>query len=230
MLKTSYKFIFLIIVLAIGTLFFATNKTSGEGAPTFWVTWSADNYSAPEFLGKSLPSYNTLINVTFELVQNGKIITLNSQEVIWYLNGVTIKRGLGIKEFSFRTGLSTGANLIKIELPNFKGGSSLIKSVEIPVKSPEVILDSPYTKKAVTSREINLRALPYYFNATRSGDLSWIWQVNGKTPEGSAKEPNKITIEVPADMPKGGQILTKIKIINSSKKESAETMALFTIK
>lgn len=229
MINAFYKFIFLTTILIVGLLFVATNKIKAEEAPIFWVTWNAESYSTPEFKGKALPSYGTLTNIAFELVQNGKVVSLNSQEVIWYLNGTSVKKGLGIKELSFHSGLSSGANRIRIELPGFKGGASLLKSVEIPVKLPEVVLDAPYVKKAVTSREINLRALPYYFNAMRSGELSWIWQVGTTTLNDSVKEPNKITIDIPEGAPKGSQILAKIRIDNPSKKEGAETMALFTI-
>lgn len=223
------KILFWSIVILFVTLTATTKITVGAELPTFWVTWNALSYTAPHFEGKALPSIGTPINVAFELVSNGKVVTLGSQEVRWYLGETMVKKGQGVKEYSFRSGISSGAYLVRIELPGFKGGASLIKSIQIPATRPELVLDAPYNRSAITGSELNLQALAYYFNASRSSDLLWNWKVNNETPRGEAQVPDKITITIPEGAPTGSQILTNIEVVNSkNQSERAEAMALFT--
>ena len=224
-----HRTFFWVIVTALGIFMVAVKPTLSQDAPVFWITWSAESYSDPGYEGKALPTNNTLINVSFELIQNGKAVTISRDEVRWFLDESPVKDALGVKEFSFHSTISSGAHSLRIELPGFKGGSSLMKSIQIPVSSPEVILDAPYVKNAITSQDINLKALPYYFNVTQGGGLIWSWKVNNMSPEKAAGAPNKIKIEIPSGAPSGSQVFVKVKAVNSIiPDESAETLALFT--
>jgi len=226
----------IILALAISVSLFQLTPTSVFGqassSPVFWATWSANSYSDPYYLGKNLPSNNSTVNVSFELISNGKVVPLGSKEVRWYLDGQLIKKGVGLKEFSFLAGSQFGSQAVRIELQNFNDGNALVKTILIPISQPEVVLDSPYTSKnnKVQPGEIILKALPYFFNVTQGGSLVWGWKINNQSPTEFNETPNRLTITIPKNMSGGGQILVKARATNSIRQqEKAETMALFTV-
>lgn len=227
---TFQKTILLVGIVALGSLAIFIQRSLSQTTPIFWITWSTGSYSAPGYEGKTLPTNGTNVSVAFELIQDGKVIPLGSQEVRWFLDEAPVQDGNGLKQYSFQSNSASGSRLVRIELPDFRDIGSLTKSIQIPAVSPEVVLDAPYVKNSVTSRELVIKALPYYFNVTRAGDLNWNWQVNNETPSGAAQDPSIINILIPPEMPSGSQILTKVSVVNSTRpNESANTLSLFTI-
>lgn len=223
------KTFFWITVITFSVIAVNALTTHSQSSPVFWVTWNAESFTAAPFLGKPLPSRGTKVNVSFELFQNGKTVSLNSQPIKWFLNGALVQSGEEFKNFSFVSEISSGANLLRIEIPGFRGSAALAKTIQIPTASPETVIDIPYDRSAIKNREITVRALPYYFNVMRLDDLSFDWKVNGQTPKGLAVTPDFITITVPENIPPGSKIFTEVEVVNlKNSRESANSKALFT--
>src|SRR3989344_4179426 len=122
-----------IVALLFVFLFVITAPPVGsQTSPIFLVTWSADSYVAPLFEGRPLPTTGTPVSVAFELVENGRFVSLGAQEVRWFLGGTLAQKSAGGKTFAFTARGSVGAHQLRIELPNFRGGQALSKSIQIP--------------------------------------------------------------------------------------------------
>lgn len=228
---TLREIFFFGIAALLGMLALQAKPTMSQTAPTFWVTWATDAYTAPLYEGKSLPTNGSAVNVAFELIENGKVVSLSSQEIKWFLGSTLVKKAHGVKEYTFRSEAVSGANQLRIELPGFRGGATLAKSLAIPAVSPEVVLDAPYIKNAITGSELTLEALPYYFNAQRLRDILFNWKINNEAPSGTVQAPNKLTITIPDGALPGSKIFTEVQAINAkNQNERAEAKALFTTK
>ncbi len=229
-MKSHLSIKLLFVTLFFIGIFTMVSKTQSQVAPIFWVTWKAENYSAPGFSGKSLPSNNTPISIAFELILNGNVVDLKPEEIRWYVDGAFVAKSLGLKEYSFKSNIGTGTHSIRIEIPKFQKGNSLMKNIQIPVSRPEIVLDSPYSKSSVTSNQLVLEAHPYFFNVNQISGLMWGWKINNVAPENLTEKPNKITVDFPVEMPSGSQVLVNVEARNILKNtERAETMSLFTI-
>lgn len=219
----------LIVFIFLGLFSISTQNSKSQVAPMFWVTWKAENYSASTFNGKSLPSYGSPITVSFELILDGKVADLKNEEILWYVDGAFVSKSLGMKEYSFRSNIGTGAHSVRIEITKFQKNNTLMKNVQIPVSLPEVVLDSPYSRSNVTSDYIALEAKPYFFNVSQISGLMYDWKVNNVAPTSTAEDPSKIIIAFPKDMPSGSQILVNVGVRNALRRnEKAEAIGLFT--
>ena len=219
---TVWLFVFLSAAVAI-------TPAHSKNAPAFWITWSANSYTAPHFTGKALPVNGSVVTVVFELIENGQVVNLASQNVRWFLGTVLIQQGRGMKEFTFKAGGSGGARLVRVDLPNFRDGATLVKSVQIPVVEPQVIINAPYVKNAVAPNELVLQALPYYFNVRRASELLFSWNVNNEAPEGTTSRPENLTVTLPMGIPAKSKVFIEVEVENiNNRKEATRAQALFT--
>lgn len=181
-IKITLLFSIFFILFSAFLVFFSNAQAAS--VPQFLVSWQASSYVPDWYRGKVFPSAGSKVSVGFDLVNNGKIVDLSKTAIRWYVNDnliVNENNGLGIKNFTFINNDVYGGNEIdiRITLPNYNGGI-LDKTVAIPVKQPEVVVDAPYFGNKVSQGKNTLYAWPFFFNIKNIADLIYNWSVNGR--------------------------------------------------
>jgi hypothetical protein len=211
-------------ILTLGAavfMFYSITLSRGAG-PQLFVTWRAATYTPADYQGKALPTWNSLVTISFELLSNGKPVDLSKQTVYWYLSDSLLKGGVGLQTLSLVTPQNSQDTLsLKVEIPNF-GGNMLDKDINIPIVAPRAVVNAPYPegKFSVTSAEV--QALPYFFNVQDPLALSYDWNVNGATPPG-AEDPTVLTTTINSDAPSGANL--NIILFIKNPKNDSETAA-----
>ncbi len=215
----------LIITAIFLAVIFKLPVGSAQSSPVFWITWTTDSYAPNSYEGKILPANSANVSVSFELFENGKPLNLSNQEVRWFMNNVIAAKGVGLKTFAFAPGGAKPA--IRVELPSFRGGASLAKSISIPIADPEIIINMDNAPSA--GKSINLRALPYFFNIKNITDLSFNWKINSASPEGSPEDPSLLTIVVPEGAAPGDKIIAEVTAEVENSLERASARKILTV-
>src|SRR3989338_5029269 len=117
MKKKLYTLLFLLL------LGFAANsfaQTATPSVPKLFLTWSSDTYVPPGFTGKVMPTANSKITASVELIDGGKIADISRQNVYWYLNNNFLNGGIGLQRISFNApDAAGGAISLMAEVPNY---------------------------------------------------------------------------------------------------------------
>jgi len=161
--------------------------------PELMVTWEAKNYAPPNYIGRTLPTMHTTVQMGLNLIDNNKIIDLSKSEIFWLLNGNHLEKGIGQTKFSFRVPRFENQK-IDVTVSNYKN-SNLSKLVIIPSIEPEVIIDVPTNNQILGKTTFRIGALPYFFNVRFLKDLTINWQVNDFSLERSADRAQYVDID-----------------------------------
>ena len=117
-------------------------------SPQFLVTWKAsESYIPPFYKGKALPSQGAKITASVELVSNGHILDISSQNIYWYVDEVLVGGGTGVQQVTFRPfGEPPSSIILDVELPQYNG-EYLVHSDNIPLVNPVAVIAAPYPNK-----------------------------------------------------------------------------------
>lgn len=173
-------------------------QSYAQNAPTSGVnillTWKAGTYVPADFDGKIMPTSNSLITASAELIDNGKIVDLSKQNVYWYQNNNFLAGGVGKQTVSFKAPDITGGTFsLMAEIPNYSKGDQL-KTIDIPVVRPEIVIESPFPSDKFSASPLKLAAQPYFFNTDSPSRLNFNWTVNGQSPSG-AENPQVLNVK-----------------------------------
>jgi len=167
--------------------------------PQVLITWkTSGSYVPPGYLGKALPTYNSEITASLEIISNGKLVDLSGQTIYWYLNNTDtlIGGGVGAQSITFPPlGTPPNVTTLEVELPYYPGGF-LIHTVSIPMVQPQTVINAPYPNGRFSSNPVTVSALPYFFNIASPSDLSYAWSVNGQAGS-NTENPNIAQITLP---------------------------------
>ncbi len=196
---------------------------SAQTSPQFLVSWKAYNYTPNFYQGKSFPIYSTPTEISFELLENNKLVNLSNYEIRWYLNNTLFIKGKGLQTISFVPKNQASTNIvIRIAVVNYKG-EELNKLIYIPVKNSELILDSPYLTNIVeVGKTYQFKALPFFFNADNANNLFFDWTVNDQ-PVISDENPDVLNLTISTSTPSGMEIN-----INATVKNTLSVLELAT--
>ena len=198
-----------ILLLVISYCLLVPILSSAQTPPQFLISWKAYNYAPSWYQGKNFPIYSTPIEISFELLENDKIVNLSKHEIRWYINDSLFAKGKGLQTISFVSKNRAGTNMvIRIAIVAYKG-EELNKLIYIPAKSPEVVINSPYlTNIAKIGETYRFKALPFLFNANRLNNLSFDWTVNNQAvfSEEVDENPDILILNVSTSTPAGMQI------------------------
>lgn len=215
MKNTIHKY--LLTPVGIFLFFFFLFPLSSFGAsPQFMASWRADSYVPNWYQGKIFPTRGSLINVSFEIINNDKIVDVSRNKIRWYINDKLIKNednGLGIKSLKFINNNPPGGDIeIKIAVVDY-GPEPLYKIIRIPVVAPEAVIDAPYAERKINSGKNLFRVFPFFFNIKNVNELSSEWQANGQTAEAGAN-PQELNLNIDSQTPSGVAIDVKTIIKN----------------
>lgn len=216
----KYIFFFLFFLGAPVVTFAATE-------PFLYLTWNARSYVPDNYLGKIIPGANSPIIVSLEAIQDGKIADLRGSTIKWYVDGELFSSAIGQKSFTIRSPkkLTSGIMSIRAEVVD-KWDRIKMKTVDIPLSPPLIILKSNYLSQSFGENKISVSAFPYFFGTTNLSDLVFSWKVNGQGVN-SAENPQILDIEFNRDAEPGSSIEVEATISNpngiresSTKRES----------
>jgi len=177
------------VLIAIAALAILGNALliNAQTATEFLVTWKASAFVPAGYQGKILPTRESVINISFDVIDSGKIADLSRNEIRWKSGGKIINSGIGSKNSSFVISkIAVDELRINITILNYKG-LDLNKSISIPIADPEVVIQQ--------IGPASFEAKPYFFNINNVSLLNFDWTANGEKPAGSPKNPNILTIE-----------------------------------
>ncbi len=192
------KIIAIILLLGIIVLFGPPvalgQQGSSSGAYAF-ITWQANNYYPADFSGKAMATNGTSIGIAINLVENQKIQDLSQMVITWYSDGGFLSQGTGLNQINFTVTKTSGdSQSIRADIQTSSGVIS--SSVSIPIVSPEVVVVNPYANQAISkSSQVNLEAMPYFFNVKSFGDLIFSWTVGDKAQTGGNDNELSLTMD-----------------------------------
>ncbi|MDO8442690.1 MAG: hypothetical protein Q7S81_00260 [bacterium] len=185
----------------------------------FLVSWRAINFVPPDYQGKIVPSKNSIIEISFDLLDNGKFVDVSKQQINWNVDRDSFKSGVGLKSI-ITTFDKVSTKLVEIELPNYSdkiyGGAYLNKFVNIPAVSPEVVINAPYPNKTIGVKQNAFQAVPYFFGISSLGQLNFGWEVDGQKMENDPNYPSILALDLTSQgsPESGANILIKVLVKN----------------
>lgn len=191
------KIIFIIIFIFFGYSFiFAKNNETNNN---IIISWETSNFVPHFFKGKILPSPGSMINISLELIQNNKLVDLSNKKIYWYVNNELINNIKGNKKINFLAPNNTKVD-VRVELPEL----NILKTIEIPITKPKVVINAPFPKKQTYFNNFDLVVYPYFFNIPNNFEtletldeyLLPEWQINGLPATPYSYDPFKINIQV----------------------------------
>jgi hypothetical protein len=211
--KTMNKYLIAIISILV-ILGVGLNKGTAQVAePNFMITWETNSLVPNGFVGKVLPTANSQIVASLEIIDAGKFVDLSRITVQWYVDDEFVAGGAGVKNVTFKAPSFPGRTVdLRVQIPNYKN-NFIVKTIEIPIVRPESIIEAPYPGGRFTTLSIQVRAVPYFFNVSSPNFLSYLWNVNGETPANS-ENPDVLNINLNPDAPQGSQIGVSLEIRN----------------
>jgi hypothetical protein len=198
-----------------------------QSEPQLLITWRARSYAPPAFTGKVLPTLGSLVTASVEVVEGGKLADLSKQTIYWYLDDDFLDGGPGVQRVSFRvTSIRGGKNDLRAELPVYRGRSTVLKTVEIPVVWPEAVVEAPFPNGTFSGDSIQLVGAPYFFNALDGSKLNLRWNVNGVEPA-NVSSPFALSVAIPKETPSGyaASVMLTVSRTGGSERETADGFA-----
>lgn len=205
----------------LALLAFPLLSSAQQTEPTFFITWRAQSYVPAGFGGKILPAPSSPVTASFELVQNGKLVNISQETILWYLDRKLIQSGKGLQTISFFTSDVPGfQHGLRARINNFQDkGIIVVKTIQIPVAQSEAVIAAPFHQNTFSGGSARVTALPYFFSVQNKSELTFIWEVNGQRPV-SGENPDVLDINTGSIPP--GQVLN-IKLDTSKPGSLFET-------
>lgn len=143
------------------------------------LTWSANSYIPPGYMGKALATRNSEITVALIGLNDGRIIDLNGR-VDWFLNNRYFASGNGLTSITFAADEQAAAEYsVRATARDLSGAFFVSAITTIPVVRPQAIVAIPYPERKVPD-SFRLVLLPYFFSLVSPTSLSVEWSVLGQ--------------------------------------------------
>lgn len=232
--KNSARFQIVFLVFLLPTVYFlfstpyfllSTFLVNAQSAPIFLTSWKAQSYVPNWHQGKIFPAPGTPVEVSFELIDNGRIADLSKTRVRWYLNNDLARNeenGLGIKSLNFIAPQFGGRDVeVRIAALNYgDGGGQMDEIIRIPVAKPEVVIDSPYPDRLIGVGKSSFRAVPFFFGTkdVSADNFSFEWSIDGEKVEGFFENQADFILDVGLQTPSGAKLKLSVLAKNLLKK------------
>lgn len=218
--KKTIKYLCLAATVMVGV---GSSAAHVHAAVEFMTSWQAKTYTPEWYGGRAFPTYQSFITVGFELIENGKIADLSKTAVRWYVDDAMLKNegnGLGIKKVAvYNQKYGGDVSSVKISIPSYKGGA-LEKTIDVPIKNSEVVIDIPFFGKRLPKGENLIFAWPFYFNTLSRDMIGLQWSAEGGASQlGRLGEAFRLNVE--KDTPSGMKYT--IKAVIGSLKRAEES-------
>lgn len=198
--------------LALAAMLITQGAAGQSSAAEMHITWRAQTYAPPTYIGKLLPTAGARVTASVFAVQNGKLLDLTGKTVYWYLDDEFIEGGANQQTVEFRVPKDKNGTIaeLMVRLPNTAGG--LVNTIDIPIVAPHVAIDAPFPRGVVSGPSFRVRARAYFFNTPSPAFLSYSWAVNNKEP--SAEDPENLSVGIEPGSTPGSSILLNLNVKN----------------
>ena len=207
------------ILFLIAALFavIAAQAAKAQTEPFILITWKALNYAPANFEGKVLPMQNSPIVASVALLQNGKFIDTSKMQIKWSINSQPVQSGIGLQTIIFQEpDLGGGGNStdVTVEIPNYTGGS-ILNTISISPTQPKATIDAPYPNLQFSGSQLNIKAVPYFFNVNSISGLDISWTVNSVSPT-DLTDPSNLQIKLNQQLQSGTVLPINLNITQIS--------------
>ncbi len=185
-----------ITALVIVSWFLVIGKVGAQQAPEFLASWKASNYVPADYQGKALPSNSTNVEISFDLIDGGRIVDLSRNQVRWSINDQLFRSGIGVKAIQF-TG-DGSEQTIRITVLDYNE-RDLDEFIVVPSARPEVAINTKAPSGQIGLGNYLFEALPYFFNINNPADLNINWQINGQGFVGLAEAPQFLNLNLTSE-------------------------------
>ena len=188
----------------------------------FLFNWEGDSFVPGFYQGKRMVTDNSLLNMSFELIENDRLINVNNKGIEWYVDGKLAQKGLGLQKITTNGFDVSRSNIsIRVLIKNYKG-NNLEKNFVIPKVIPKVVIERNFINDIVLTGVNIIKAWPLFFNVINLQDLTINWFSNNTSQSGQDVEsPNILELDIPADNRQSSLYLTTTVINNNNISERA---------
>lgn len=189
-----------------------------QTAPQFLVSWQANSYVPSWYAGKIFPTKDTAVEISFELLDDGKPANLSKIAIRWYINDKLVKNesdGLGIKYLKFIANDYPGQDTeIRISIPSYKNFGPLDEIITIPIVKPQAVIVASYPNKEIIAGKSVFEAIPFFFSVKDSKKIFYRWFVDNREVSDLGDNFKVLDLNIPSEAPKGTIINVKAMIKN----------------
>ncbi|RME58653.1 hypothetical protein D6779_06030 [Candidatus Parcubacteria bacterium] len=154
-----------------------------EASVQFLIDWKAESVVPRGYQGKALPGPSTKINVSFNIIDNNKLVDLSNRQIRWYLDDELIESGIGLQTFSFRTfRMGDTYHRVRVEVSNYKNHPErlgAVTTIRVPVIFPKVVLEAPFPHHVFSSQKARLPAKIFYYSKDALASIILSWEIDG---------------------------------------------------
>ena len=211
---------FLLCIFLVFALYILSSISSSAFAQTsiqFLTSWQAQNYAPSWYQGKIFATRGVPIEISFEMLDKGKIIDLSKTIVRWYVNDKLVANednGLGLKTLKIIAPDYAGHETnIRIAIVNYLSGDTLYKNIAIPIVAPEAVINAPYADRKIGFGQSVFTATPFFFNVKNLDNLSVDWSTAEQNAGGQLSWSLNLNIE--PTTPSGSIINLSVAIKNA---------------
>ena len=173
-------------------------------AETYYLSWRANSYTPPSYLGKALPVKGSTLVVSIDSLEH--TIPNSLLSYTWYFDDTRFADGYGLNHTQMPITQKPGVYTLKVFISYPDDSSETITQL-VPVVSPLLLLtekNNAIRNGVMYSRTdtFNFTATPYFFNIISLLDLNFLWSIGGVTSnDQSPEKPNQATITIPEETP-----------------------------
>lgn len=229
-IKTKFYFFILTIAIFIGGFSIAKGQFNllqpsiSNQSIEFLIDWKANTYAPADYDGKAMPTYGSKITLSATPLS---MVNENDYVYNWTIDLAFSPETNGQPTTDFIVRKTAGGeHSVYLEISDKKTGGTIKEyAVTIPIFSPFSVI---YQKNdggaliplnienaAKPGGQLNLIARPFFFNKTTSSkSLNYKWRINNKLVEGSASDPDELSVEFPKEISLGTQYNLNLLIEN----------------
>jgi len=183
------------------------------------LTWRAATYTPLRYAGKALPTVNSIINFSVDVLKDGAPVNLSKQDIYWYVNDELFSGGAGKQRASLLM------NSVIVTPPEIRVQiGTLSKAIRLPIVYPEAVIETPYPNSRFTANTVHAVGAPYFFAASSPSTLNFSWSINGETAS-SRENPADLTVTLNSDAPTGSTVNMGLVISNAQNSTEAASDA-----
>ena len=162
--------------------------------------WEGDSFVPGFYQGKRMVTDNSSLKMSFEVIENNRLININNKGVEWYVDGKLAQKGLGLQKITTNGfDVSRSDISVRVLIKNYRG-NNLEKNFIIPKVIPKVVIERNFINNTVLAGVNIIKAWPLFFNVISLQDLTINWFSNNTRQSGQDVEnPNVLELDIPVD-------------------------------
>jgi len=163
------------------------------------------------------------------LISSNGFVNSSGKEFIWRVNDRFFDKGIGLDKISFEIEEVRGFNY-SISVLVRDGERDYQKSITIPVRAQDVVVEVPYPNNILKrGEEVILSSIPYFFSVESFDELEFSWSINNVS-RGDQKD-NNVVLDVGGDQTLVGQRVSIRSFVTNrfNPNEGAEAIKFLTI-